>query len=170
MKFNVQKLQEFFFEAALATYASGKKADPFLWLAGAKHFRYQREEFCYIDTYVVNGEHSGGQTIIWVNGVTAWLMQYHGWCQNDNKEVLYFLKNALFTAYKRSEFHGGRGIPRLVSNSASNLVYENWPDMMVYTNHDFTHFAGREYIWRKPMREKDIFWHRYQGLLLGEAE
>ncbi len=173
MKFNVQKLQEFFFEAALATYASGKKAEPFSELSGTKHFCHQRGELCYKDIYVTNGEYSGGQTIILVNDSPAWLMQYYGWCKNDDSEVLAFLKQALVTAYARDEFHGGRG-PKIYMASVRDRTF-------IYGNKleggDFTRFLGGEGIYDKQLydqgkrdRDSALFWHRYQGLLLGEAE
>ncbi|MBI4385558.1 hypothetical protein HY573_01880 [Candidatus Parcubacteria bacterium] len=172
-KYSVARLQEFFFEAALATYASGKEAAPFPELAGAKCFLHQRGELCYGDVYLVNGEYSGGQTLIWVHGVPAWLMQYHGWCKSDDREVLTFLKQALVAAYAKSEFRGGRG-PKMYTESVGDRTF-------LYGNKleggDFTRFLGGEGIYDKQLydqgkrdRDSALFWHHYQGLLLGEAE
>jgi len=167
MSVSATELKDFFFDAALATYASGGESrETIRDLPGSRVYRYERDDLRYIDTYFVNGQSSGGQTLIYLGGVPVWIMQYHGWCQNDDSEVLRFLKVALSAAYERGEFHGGRGIPHMEANSASWLVYENWPQMPLYRPQDFTDFQGRERIWRKPDRTKDIFWHRYQGYLL----
>lgn len=167
MNTTVSRLQKFYLEAAAATYAGGvveKETIPDL--PRSKVYRYESGDLLYVDTFFTNGEFSGGQTIIYVDGVPAWLMQYHGWCKDDDKETLSFLKQALSAAYERGEFHGGRGLPRFESHLEGGLVYENWPQMPPYNPQDFTDFQGRERIWRKPDQTKDVFWHRYQGLLL----
>lgn len=165
--YNIVRLQQFFFEAALATYASGKKA---MKIGHAWEFRHVSEfgRLVYVDQYVVNGEYSGGQTVILVDDAPAWLMQYHGWCKNDDREVLAFLKGALLHTYKEGKFLGGRGLQDFFEDpyGSAGLVYENWPQPPSY-NHGFASFQGRERIWRKPEMTKDLFWHQYQGFLLG---
>ncbi len=161
--YNVSRLQQFFLEAALATYASGKKAEPHSALSGVKWYRRMRDEFIYEDVFRANGEHSGGETVIYVHGKAAWLMQYHGWCKNDDHIVLGVLKKALHAAYERGDFLGGRGVlarDEVLANKV--LCYRNEPWG------SFQHFGGHERIFKNL--GQDVFWHRYQGLLLGEAE
>ncbi len=167
-KYDVKRLSDFFLEAAVETYASGKKAESFPELAGAKMFRYAKDELYYRDVYVVNGEWSGGQTLIYVNGAPAWIMQYHGWCKGDDKTVLAHLKRSIYTAYTAKRFNGGRGPARFEENYENGLVYENFPQMPSY-RWDFDNFQGRERIWQKPDNLTDLFWHRYQGLFLGDV-
>ncbi len=167
-KYNVARLKAFFFEAALATYASGKKAEPFHELAGAKRYWYQPDGsgLCYTDIFFVNGEYSGGQTTIWQNGVPAWIMQYHGWCKNDDPETLAFLRKALSAAYKQKKFWGGRG-PIVFEDIKKGLTYVNLPKMSPNKKTDFIRFSGSEDICRERSM---IFWHEYQGLLLDDRE
>lgn len=161
-----KRLEQFYLEAAAATYAGGTvKKETITDLPRSKVYRYESGDLLYVDTFFTNGENSGGQTVIYVDGVPAWLMQYHGWCKDDDKNVLTFLKKALSAAYERGEFHGGRGLPRFESHLEDGFFYENFPQMPPYQQ-DFICFQGRERIWRKPVREVDVFWHRYQGILL----
>ena len=165
--YDVAQLREFYFVAAAATYAGGVvKKETIPDLPHSKVYRYKSDDLLYVDTFFTNGEYSGGQTIICVEGVPAWLMQYCGWCKDDNKEVLAFLKKALLDSYMRKEFNGGRGPAMLDDNQEGGLVYQNWSVLPPY-NQNFANFQGRERIWRKPVPTEDVFWHRYQGLLLG---
>lgn len=153
-------LQAFFFEAALATYAGGASKTTIEGLPGSKVYRYERGEYLYIDTYFTNGEQSGGQTIIYINNVPAWLMQYHGWCKNDDKVVLDFLKHVLAKAYESRVFYGGRGSPyeRLLKN---DLIYGN-----VWSG-SFNHFHGEEAIYKlTEERRERLFWHKFSGVTL----
>ncbi len=175
-KYDVKRLMDFFFEAATETYASGKKAE--LLGGGAKMFRYGelgvecgpngRNAVEYRDTYVVNGEWSGGQTLIYVDEVPVWMMQYQGWCKGDDKEVLPFLKKVLFITYMAKDFNGGRGPNFFQDHRENGLAYENLPyhpdNESALKN--FIYFRGHERIWRKPEIGTEIFWHRYQGMLL----
>ena len=58
------KLQDFFFEAASATYAGFAQKTTVADMPRSKVYRYERHEYLYIDTYFTNGEQGGGQTII----------------------------------------------------------------------------------------------------------
>lgn len=178
------KLQEFFFEAALATYAGSAKKTTIEGLPRSKVYRYERKEYLYIDTYFTNGEQSGGQTVIYVKRVKfvekipgvsvpeeywlpSWIMQYHGWCEGDNKEVLDFLKEVLSRTYRTRTFCGGRGKLFGEVNSARCLEYaNNWTGT-------FDYFSGEERISKEDVPEdgtgletRDVFWHRYQGMTL----
>ena len=168
MKVSVKLLKEFFLEMAADTYSSGSKVDRVPERFWEREFRRQRGKLTYIDRYVVNGEYSGGSTLILAENTPVWLMQYHGWCKNDDESVLLFLKKALNIAYSAGEFRGGRG-PEYFHDGDSGFTYTNVPLPTYYRLGDFTNFQGRERIWRLPQSD-DIFWHRYQGMLLFSPE
>ncbi len=171
MRIRVKPLEEFFFEAARNTYAGGTKKETDPHLPKSKVYRFERGEYFYADTYFTNSEWSGGQTVIYMNGTPVWLMQYHGWCKDDDPKVLAFLKRVLLEAYQNGEFCGGRGPFRLVDENPNQedkgLVYMNWLQMPPY-DQGFAYFIGRERIFQHSNHTVDLFWHRYQGLLLGE--
>lgn len=187
----LKEFERFYLEAALTTYAAAEKVEDVVpgsdthysrnagqyyaekstipELPGSKKFLYRRDDLCYVDTYWTNGEFSGGTTIIYAGEVPVWLMAYDGWCQDDDKEVLDFLKSALRANYEGGIFLGGRG-PR--------EFHQMWPtkERLVYHNHldlygqGFRCFAGRERIFRRPADAIDLFWHRYKGLALFEGD
>jgi len=172
----ISRLQKFFFQAALATYAAGKKAErppdrP--WVKQLTHHGDgELSGLVYVDEYHTNGEWSGGSTVIASAEDLShpiWLMQYCGWCKDDDPEVLAFLKQALLAAYTKGEWNGGRGPGEFAEDKENGLVYMNWPLMPPF-DQSFRSFIGRERIWRQPDRTKDTFWHQYQGWLLGEPE
>ncbi len=111
-----ERLEEFFLEAAQATYAANTTADvrkgTLPGLPKSKVYQYRKGELLYVDTYFTNGDYSGGQTLIWLNDKPAWLHQYQGWCVGDDKLILAFLKRALFQSYRMGTFAGGRGPAR----------------------------------------------------------
>lgn len=168
------KLQEFFFEAALATYVGHASKTTIEGLPKSKVYCYERDDYLYIDTYFTNGEQSGGQTIIYIKPegspafVPSWIMQYHGWCEGDDKNVLNFLKEVLSATYRARKFCGGRG----------NLFGEVDPSgcCLEYTNNwtgTFDNFSGKERIEKESLLEdgvctktRNVFWHRYQGITL----
>jgi hypothetical protein len=163
---DLKHLEAFFLEAASETYAGGTPKTTITDLPRSKVYRFERGQFLYVDTYFTNGSWSGGQTVIYVDLVPTWLMQYNGWCKDDDKDVLAFLKKALQAQYFTGEFFGGRGPHELWQyddKRTGSLVYRNHPDIY---NRDFAYFQGRERIFRYPAHTTDLFWHRYQGLLL----
>ena len=158
----VDTIKAFFLEAAAKTYASGEvqkttNAD----LPGSKVYRYERNGMLYIDTFFTNGERSGGQTVIYQNGKPAWLMQYHGWCKDDNPKVLAFLKAALADAYAKPHFFGGRGIDGFEHDASPDLMYSNDP---------FGPFESGYGIEKIYCRSEKIFWHKYQHFMLTPNE
>lgn len=172
-KFDVAQLQQFFCKAALETYASGQKPIRGADYPWEKKFRIARvsDELTYLDRYVTNGEWSGGETVILVDNVPVWLMQYHGWCESDDHETLTFLKEALTAGYTSGEFHGGRGPEHFAKVDGRSWVYVNRP------HGSFENFRGEEAIFDEGACEAGVdilsgslFWHRYQGILLGESE
>ena len=76
------EIREFFFDAALATYAGNAPKATIGELPGSKHYHFERDNLIYDDVYFTNGEYSGGSTVISIRAepkpVTLWLMQYHG--------------------------------------------------------------------------------------------
>ncbi len=169
-KYNVARLQEFFFEASLQTYAGGFEATRIAEQPRKRRFVRQQDELTYIDEYWIGEDGwSSGNTVILVREVPAWQMFYGGQAK-EHGIVLDFLKWALRIGYTRKEWNGGRGPRELKGNGlAEGLVYENFSPIPPY-DQSFLDFHGRERIWRKPAREVDVFWHEHQGLLLGEAE
>jgi len=167
--YNVARLQEFYFEGSLRGYAGGGEKIIVSGVKKTRRFVHQRGELYYRDEYVVNGEYSGGSTIIYVDSFPVWLMQYHGWCKDDDLAVLAFLKQTLLAAHTKGEWNGGRGPGEFAEDKENGLVYMNWPLMPPF-DQSFRSFMGRERIWRQPDKTKDVFWHQYQGLLLGEPE
>ena len=172
MKYNVARLQQFFFEGSLRGYAGGGEKIIVSGVKKTRRFVHQRGELYYRDEYVVNGEYSGGSTIIYVDSFPVWLMQYHGWCKDDDPEVLAFLKKVLVDTYRSGEFAGGRGKYGAWRSNEGSLIYENHPTLLPTVN-EFNDFIGHERIktqtW-KPDQSHEVFWHRYQGMLLGEPE
>jgi hypothetical protein len=162
------KLQEFFFEAASATYAGCAQKRTIGDLPRSKVYEYHRGEYLYIDTYFTNGEQSGGQTVIYTGEsatIPAWIMQYHGWCKGDDKMVLDFLKTVLGRAYRSRAFCGGRGL----------AFQESEKDPLRYSNQwtgSFANFSGQEKIESETLKDEvlsdwnNVFWHRYQGMVL----
>ncbi len=158
-------LQEFFFEAALMTYAGGAVKTTVPGLPKSKMYQYERGNLLYVDTYWTNGEYSGGKTLIYEDFQPVWMMDYDGWCKNDDPAVISYLKRALTAAYTAQRFCGGRGPGCL-------LTYEDNPEGFKYENRfdpahfGFRYFQGRERIVRLADQKTELFWHRYKGLVL----
>jgi hypothetical protein len=171
----VSEIQDFFFDAALATYAGDTKKTTIPGLPSSKVYRFERGDFLYIDTYFATDERSGGQTVIYFQNIPVWLMQYQGWCEDDDPEVIAFLKEALCIAYEQRHFFGGRGPKeynksRLASAPTQRrLQYYNGGYGTSSTgNESFDKFIGREWIEELDgtLHGVKVFWHRYQGMLL----
>lgn len=178
------EIQGFFFDASLATYAGGAAKTTIPGLLGSKHYHFERGNLLYDDVYFTNGEYSGGSTVISLRTepkpVNLWLMQYHGWCKDDDPEILAFLKEALRYAYEQQSFCGGRGEYRYPlgdsykTSQGDILEYFNNGDQKdgpIYSlgQSQWSKFSGEEFINRLSRKiggiEK-VFWHRYQGLSL----
>lgn len=63
-----ERIKEFFFEAAVHTWAAPKdqrvRKSSILALPGSEAYEYANDNLRYLDTYFVHGQCSGGQTII----------------------------------------------------------------------------------------------------------
>ncbi len=154
-------LKGFFFEAALATYAGDGEKIPDEEIApGFKGHRFVRGEYVYVDKYAVNGIQSFGQTVIWLDEMPVWFMQYHGFCHDKRASEL--VKKAMREAYMQRQFIGGRGIKHLrvddlgYGNSGSNLIEKfNGVDWV-------THYVDD--------KEFMTFWHDYGGGLIAKPK
>lgn len=154
----VQAIKEFFFEAALATYAgSGPKMPIGQTPPGFKGYKFGRDRYLYQDIYsAVGTHHSFGQTVIWMDDKPIWFMQYHGFCRD--KRASEVAKQAMRAAYVERQFIGGRGIKRL---EQGNLQYGN------NGMRSFGDFNGQDWVSEmKNGRDAMLFWHRYHGGLL----
>lgn len=157
-------LEEFFLNAAAATWTGGAPETAIAELPGAKVYRYAQGNLGYIDMYCTNGPYTAGITLISADNIPVWSMSYDGWCQNDDEAVTGFLKQALMAAYQTGDFVAGRG-PREFYGAGEHdgLVYHNYYDPYHW---NFAFFQGSERIFRYPAHTIDLFWHRYKGGLL----
>ena len=163
----VDPIKAFFLEAATKTYASGEVQKTTIGeLPRSKVYRYHGNDMLYIDAFFTNGERSGGQTVIYRTyddekeghiQKPVWLMQYHGWCKDDDPEVLAFLKESLANAYSQSIFVGGRG--------QDPYVLQAHP--LRYFNDGSDHFEQGEGFEEIKRGSEQVFWHRYQYYMLG---
>lgn len=159
-------IEKFFLEAARHTYAGGAEKSTIPDLPGSKVLRYERGDLKYIDTYWTNGEYSRGVTLIYAESALVWSMDYDGWCKGDDERVINFLKEALLAAYTSGSFYGGRG-PHTWSEypeEQRGLTY--WNNLRLDRPCSFRNFEGKEGIFEWPSRTRELFWHRYKGLLL----
>ncbi|MBI2590875.1 MAG: hypothetical protein HYW33_03285, partial [Candidatus Blackburnbacteria bacterium] len=151
------------------TYAGKGVKSTIAEFPGSKVYRIEEGNLLYVDAYHTNGKWSGGQTLIYQDDVNVWRMSYEGWCEDD-ANILDFLKLVLEGTYQAGVFYGGRGFQQIWQNGENQpgLVYQNYTDPYHW---DFSFFSGREYINRCPNHIDQIFWHRYQGMLLvGQPE
>lgn len=159
------ELTAFFLKAADECYAGGGKKTTIVELPGSKFYTLEAKEgsFQYRDVYFTNGDRSGGQTTIFDDGKPVWLMQYMGWCQDDDSRILDFLKAALRMTYRNGIWCAGRGPEEFCDSKWNGLRYVNSPDI---GQDGFAHFSGTEQILDLKNSGKPVFWHEYQGQLL----
>jgi hypothetical protein len=169
-------LQAFYLEAAAATFAAG--LEPIELELGLKYFQYERDDLVYLDSYSTNGEYSAGQTTIYTDGSPIWVMQYQGWCKNNDLEVIAFLQRALLAAYTNGVFRLGRGPlvyreedPYARPMRQSNpLIYANYPDRSITDTTSFEYFSGSEVICRYWQEHLTLFTHQFQGMILRDED
>jgi len=167
---NIQIIQEFFFLAMSQGWASSeKKGMPFpeppltAALPGIKHGWYgsmlKGIKFTLCDYYFVapGSDKSYGTTVIWEGERPVlkpiWVMHYGGFYK---KEVIPFLKRALFAAYNKDQFFGGRG-PEFYREQGNPMAYQNF----VTDNCSFGLFNGTEEI--RGVERKLLGEHHYFG-------
>ena len=132
---SANETEEFFFEAALATYAGNAKKISVgrlidFGLEGWQGFEYRRRLFCYRDVWASAPKEDGmlerrswGNTFISYNGTVLWCMNYSGWSNPNDHNVLQVLKRGLRLAYTAKHFLGGRGVKTFCS--ADGYEYRN---------------------------------------------
>jgi len=164
-----EEIRVFFLEASAETYAAGAAKLTVPQLPGSKVLYYGSEHigrtFSYVDCYFSSGRRSFGQTVISVDRIAVWGMQYHGFWESEDERVIPFLKRALLAAYSEKLFLGGRG-PRVYRDRETErgLLYCNYPE-----SDDFTNFKGHEEIvddTNSATLSGFLFRHKYNGLLL----
>lgn len=154
-------IQEVFFDAMLAGYASKKpEVTAIKELPGSKVIEYRDDPWRVVDMYFVvpNSNDSGGTTLIYYEDTPVWIMHYAGYYP---QEVIPFLKSALLTQYQKREFIAGRG-PELYENK--KYSYMNWR-----ADSNFGSFYGNEEIEKYDHKQgigETVGEHHYHGRLL----
>lgn len=154
---DTEQLKDFFFEAALATYAGDGEKIPSEEIApGFEGYRFVRGNHVYVDKYAVNGSGSFGQTVIWLDDKPIWFMQYKGFCHD--KRAITVVKQAMREAYAQRQFIGGRGIKTL---RVDDLAYGN------SGNGSIERFNGSDWVAdHTDGKDAMVFWHDYRGGLI----
>jgi len=123
MEESLRQARLFFLETSSKTYAANARKATIAELPKSKVLTYAKDPFLYVDCYFASEEaRSGGQTVIWHDGIPIWMMQYHGVWEKHDERINPFLKRALLAAYNVSLFHGGRGPAHY---REGNLMYSN---------------------------------------------
>lgn len=155
-------IQAVFLDAMNAGYTSeGPKITTIKSLPHSNVIEYRRGKWRVVDIFFVGPhsakgyQHSGGQTLIYYNGMLVWSMQYWGWY---SKPAIQVLKKVLGETYKKRVFHGGRGVPYYA-------IGDGW----YYNNVDryrsgFDRFRGLEGISIKHLEDGGR--HHYLGGLM----
>ncbi|MDO8492103.1 MAG: DUF5680 domain-containing protein [bacterium] len=172
------RAQAAFFQAMLAGYVSGAKANEVLNMPGHKGFEFESSDgsFRVLDCYCVYKppidyaalEHydpskpsvskkSAGTTTIWFCDRPIWFMNYR---DSYREEHVPLLKSALKRAYSQADFVGGRGQRTFQDKSAENLLYIN----NVESGSTFENFKGHEFINEEP--NGIVGQHDYWGMAL----
>lgn len=165
---DTEEIKAFFLEASAQTYAAGAGKFTVAQLPGSKVLCFHSERsgrtLSYVDCYFSSGRRSFGQTVVSIDNIALWGMQYCGYWEGEEERVIPFLKRALVVAYRAGSFFGGRG-PEDYQEEGSGLIYRNYrtrPD-----GWDFTDFDGYEEIYdRDGKASVSLFRHDYNGLLL----
>jgi len=120
-------LFEFYYRSAADCYANEKaepeSSDKF---PGAKIMTRTEGKFGYHDIWNVGalGDYgvSGGQTVLTVDQIPVWMLQYWGWYDKRDDRVLEVLKEALLAGYASKTSKNGRG-PEKHTSQDDNYVY-----------------------------------------------
>lgn len=149
----VDEVQEFFFECMLKGWAKGAAAQPVLGKPGYKQIEFESGGWRLVDEYctTTGSHHSAGTTTIWVAGHVAWVMQYQGWYTKEGSKVV---KAALFEAYSKRLWFGGRGPAEF---QMGDVQYVN------ESSGNFEKFDGFEAAWHGTGREDFLGTHSYRG-------
>lgn len=145
-----KELLDFFFEASMATYASGAKAQSSTALPGGKEYTYERDNLRYVDRYVSgqlgNRGQSAGHTYIEFlpESRVLWIAGYDGWWLKpiEGFEVIHdvnaFHRRALMAAYENRTFLCGRG-PEEFTEGIYTYHNEAEEPLMDENHHEWIH-------------------------------
>jgi hypothetical protein len=154
----IEGARKVFFRAMLAGYAGGSQSSVKTTTAdGYTAIEFADGDFRMVDRYCVNphSDHSAGTTTIFLGNLPIWWMAYGGSYQ---AEAIPFLKEVLASAYRDSNFCGGRGFAHGIDNKA--FSYNN-----IWTG-DFCQFDGLERIFNLEDMDKEVGSHEYFGMIL----
>jgi hypothetical protein len=154
-----RRIQNIFFEAMLAGYASERSEEIELAMfPDSKHVEYETGLWRVTDTWHTppDSEYSGGETKIYYRDRPVWMMHYYG---AYPKSAIPILKAALRTTYLEREFCGGRGIEEFVHADGE---YHNVRDV---TYRSFEAFRGTEYVLLHTA-DKPAYHFYHGGLML----
>lgn len=163
------EMTAFFLKAAGECYAGKGQKTTITELPGSKVYTFDDDPFLYKDVYYTNGENSGGQTTLFHDGTPVWLMQYQGWCKDDDPQTIALLKAALTENYSKGVWRCGRG-PSTFRDQEKwpGLFYTNVPLNSVHLGYppamEFGNFACYEAI--GPDFGPPVFYHYVRGMLL----
>ena len=124
-----KELFEFYYRSALDCYANSEAepevSDEF---PGAKIMTRTEGKFGYQDMWqagAIGGFGiSGGQTVLTVDQIPVWMLQYRGWYDKRDNRVLEVLKEALQAGYSSKMSKNGRG-PEKYHSTDDKYVYSN---------------------------------------------
>jgi hypothetical protein len=176
----------FYNRMAADCYASGIGPSLSTDLPISKRFDRSEGKFGYYDQWHTgrNGglSSSGGHTILTVDLVPVWMLQYWGWHDKSDSGVLEALREALLEGYTTGESRGGRG-PGLFTTPGGEYCYQNeimYGGGLVLPEHFETeprikhgklNFSGFEQIFRKETEKSaipayEVFHHDFVGFAL----
>lgn len=182
-----EKLFDFYNRMAAKCYASeGSKSVSSDDFPGAKFMRGVEGRYCYCDMWYTgtNGKLgvSGGHSLLSLDNIPVWILQYWGWYDKDDSRVIKTLKEALLQGYSNGETEGGRG-PGYYTTEDGQYNYQNtvgYGNGLILPEYFKTepwlkrgklNFSGHEYVYRKeteksPMPAFEVFRHDYVGFAL----
>ena len=161
----VSEIEQFFFRAMRAGYASSPVKGTIVEFPGSKTITFQEGNLLLVDCWLVGtNDRSFGNTIIFRDDKPVWMMHY--WGQYD-EEAIDLLKRVLVKDYSREHilkaseefFNCCRG-QRIFTDTW--MTYHN----MVNPRSTFEEFSGREEI-ISNISLRVCGWHCYHGYTLG---
>lgn len=162
---DILTLQDFFFRAMVAGYASGAEPQLVPSAHGWKCMPPFVDEVLgleLVDMWCTHpqSDRSFGFTTIYLHGQPVWVMSYGG---EYRDEAIPILKKALRDTYEAKVFLGARG----ASMSHEGLAYSNTPAFMDGDDaHSFAHFQGCEEVFRLRGDRETLGSHEYWGMSL----
>lgn len=185
-----ERLFGFYNKVAAMCYAdekaAPKRSEEF---PGAKTMSQSEGRFGYRDMWYTGSNSklgvSAGHSLLTVDRVPVWILEYWGWYDRSDERVLETLKEALLRGYTNDESRGGRG-PEYFSSGDGQYSYQN---TIRYGSHDGAlilpehyqtepllkrgqlNFSGYEQIFRKEkptssVSAYEVFRHDFVGFAL----